>query len=112
MSLEIIISLKPLSVNQAYKGKLKKRPALLVYEKALGFLLPRAKVDFKDKELAVEITYGFSSRGSDIDNPNKPLIDALSKKYGFNDNQIYNLRTIKTIVGKGKEFIKVSIRMI
>lgn len=104
------VDLKPLSINKAYYGKLTKTRTLKIYENNLGFLLTRVKVNFEGLKLGVKITYGFSSRGSDLDNPQKPILDAISKKYGFNDNQIYDLHSVKTIVPKGKEFIKIEIR--
>jgi len=36
-------------------------------------------------------------------------LDIMQKKYGFNDNQIFELNIRKCIVSKGKEFISVSI---
>ena len=36
------------------------------------------------------------------------VIDILSKKYGFNDNRIYQLFLTKQIVKKGNEFIEFS----
>ena len=59
--------------------------------------------------MKLEITWGFSSTGSDVDNTAKEFIDCLSKKYGFNDNQIYELNLKKTIVKKGQEFIEFYI---
>ena len=47
---------------------------------------------------------------SDVDNGAKPFIDILQKKYGFNDNQIYELHLYKEIVDKGNEFIDFSIQ--
>ena len=59
--------------------------------------------------LRVELFFGFSSNASDLDNPVKPLIDILQKKYGFNDNQIFELNIRKCIVAKGKEFISITV---
>jgi Holliday junction resolvase RusA-like endonuclease len=49
---------------------------------------------------------------ADIDNPLKPILDVLQKKYGFDDRQIYELNVKKEIVKKGDEFIKLKINEI
>ena len=45
------------------------------------------------------------SKLSDIDNPLKPFLDILQKKYGINDRDINELLVKKTVVKKGDEFI-------
>ena len=102
------VRLKPLSINKGYKGKLQKTDALKQYERDLFYLLPRIKPDCKGR-LKISITYGFSSRANDLDNPTKPFLDVLQRKYGFNDNQIYRLTIKKKIVPKGREFIDFKI---
>jgi Holliday junction resolvase RusA-like endonuclease len=57
----------------------------------------------------ISYEFGFSSKASDIDNPTKQITDILSKRYKFNDNQVYEMNLKKTIVPKGKEFIKWKI---
>jgi len=102
------INIKPLSVNFAYRGKLRKTPALLKYSHDLAFLLPtNYKLPKPPFELHIE--WGFSSKGSDWDNPIKPLQDALAKKYNFNDNQVYRAIVEKKIVPKGQEYFKFQI---
>ena len=101
------IDIKPLSVNQAWKGKRYKTDKYLAYEAALMFILP--KIEIPDPPYKVELKYGFSSKNSDIDNPCKNFIDVLQKKYGFNDRDIYKLIQTKEIVPKGKEYIKFNI---
>lgn len=107
----MIINIKPLSVNRAWKGKRFKTNEYKSYAKSLYMLLPKIKIDFK-KDLKVDVLFGFSSKASDIDNPLKPLIDVLQYKYKFNDNQIQELNVKKTIVKKGKEFIEFKINEI
>ncbi len=104
----MIIEIKPLSVNQAWQGKRFKTKRYKLFEKSMLLMLPPLKIDFKGS-LRVDITFGFSSIGSDIDNPIKPLLDCLQKKYGINDNRIYELNVKKEITEKGKEFIKLKI---
>lgn len=105
----ITVKIKPLSINKAYYGKLTKTTALRKYMNDLAFLLP---VNYKLPEPPFELhlEWGFSSKGSDWDNPVKPLQDALSKKYGFNDNQIYRAVIEKKIVPKGQEYFKFDIQ--
>jgi len=98
------IDIKPLSVNDAWKGQRFRSDKYKAYQKHLGLLInykiiPKGKIHLKVK-------FGFSSKASDIDNPLKPLIDILQKKYMFNDNRIYKLEVEKEDVKKGKEFIE------
>jgi Holliday junction resolvase RusA-like endonuclease len=102
------IEYKPLSVNDAWKGKRYKTDLYKKYEKDLLLILPKTKVKF-DGMLRIELFFGFSSNASDLDNPVKPLLDIMQKKYGFNDNQIFELNIRKCIVSKGKEFITISV---
>ncbi|HIF9256506.1 TPA: hypothetical protein ACX6Q6_003530 [Photobacterium damselae] len=51
----------------------------------------------------------YSSLLSDVDNCLKPFIDVLQKKYGFNDNRIFEIRIKKFLVPKGYEEILFSI---
>ena len=104
----IKVNLKPLSVNKAWKGKRIKTTDYSKFEKSCLLILPIYETPKCDLELFIH--YGFSSKGSDIDNPNKMVIDILSKKYGFNDNLIYRLIVTKEIVAKGNEFFEFSIK--
>ena len=83
------INIKPLSVNCAFKGRRFKTLKYKRYERqALAML---QKLDIPDGYLCLRITFGFSSKSADIDNPLKPWIDILQKKYGFNDRMIKRL---------------------
>jgi Holliday junction resolvase RusA-like endonuclease len=101
------INLPPLSVNKAWKGKRYKTNDYIKFEKNCLLLIPMQKIGNKPLELI--INYGFSSKGSDIDNPNKLIIDILSKKLCFNDNLIYKITITKEIVAKGKEFFEYTL---
>lgn len=102
------LDIKPLSINRAYKGRLTKTTPLRKYITDLAFLLP-ANYKVPKPPLELHLEWGFSSRGSDWDNPIKPFQDALAKKYGFNDNQIYRAVVEKRIVPKGQEYIKFKL---
>jgi Holliday junction resolvase RusA-like endonuclease len=107
----MMIQIKPLSVNQVWQGKRFKTKAYKQYERDLIMLLPRVKIDFK-KPLKIGLTFGFSNKASDIDNPTKPILDILQKKYGFDDKQVQELNLKKELVTKGNEFIKLDIKEI
>lgn len=101
------IPIKPLSVNSVWKGKRYKTPAYKKYETATLFLLPSLKIPSGNLHITLE--FGFSSKGSDPDNPVKPFVDILSKRYGFNDNRVYKYTIEKKIVKKGEEYTKFKI---
>jgi len=101
------ININPLSVNKAFKGRRFKTDEYKRYEKELLYLLPALKVP--KGELFISLSFGFSSKLKDIDNPVKLFIDILQKKYNFNDRDVYKLNVTKEIVKKGKEFIKFKI---
>lgn len=101
------LDIKPLSVNKCWQGRRFKTPEYESYEKELLYLLPKIEIP-KDK-LQIKIKWGFSSKANDVDNPTKPLLDILQKKYNFNDKMIYKLEIEKIEVKKGQEFIEFLI---
>lgn len=102
------ITIKPLSVNEAWRGRRFKTDEYKAYEQELFLRLPPLKIP-KGK-LSLTLIFGFSNKASDIDNPAKPFIDILQKTYGFNDNKIYNLNITKVDVPKGKDFIEYNFK--
>ena len=102
-----VIHIKPISVNECYSGRRFKTKALKKYKMDVGYQLPKIKLP--EPPFSVEYEFGFSSKGSDIDNYIKSFQDILQKKYGFNDNLIYEMHVRKKIVKKGKEYIKFNI---
>lgn len=101
------IDIKPLSVNKSWRGRRFKTGDYTQYERDLGYLLPRLNIP--TGKLQLEIEWGFSSKASDIDNPLKPFLDILQKKYGINDKQIYQLIVSKKDVEKGKDYIDFNL---
>lgn len=101
------IDIKPLSVNQAWQGRRYKTPAYKRYERDL--LLRLKPMQIPDGDLFLDITYGFSNKQSDVDNPTKLFVDILQKKYGFNDSRVTRLNLSKQKVKKGAEFIQFEI---
>jgi len=103
----IKLNIKPLSVNEVWQGKRFKTPKYKKYEKDVLLILP--KINDLKPPYCVYFEFGFSSTQSDIDNPLKPILDILQKKYLINDKDIYELHVKKTIVKKGFEFINFKI---
>ena len=105
-----VINIKPLSINQAYRGRRFKTNEYKAYEEELLWLLPKMKVPKTD--LCLEIEVGLSSKLADLDNVAKIFIDCLQKKYSFNDKEIYKIIMEKELVKKGEEYIEFYIYQI
>ncbi len=103
------IRIKPLSVNEAWQGQRFKTRNYQDYERRALLLLPPI-LDIPAGDLSIILEFGFSNRASDLDNPVKPIMDILQKRYGFNDAQVMHYQLIKKIVPKGSEYIAFSIR--
>jgi Holliday junction resolvase RusA-like endonuclease len=109
-SFELIVKLKPLSVNTCWQGRRFKTDAYKVYEKTLLWLLPKRTIP-KGK-LRLTIYFNFSNKASDVDNCIKPIQDILQKKYKFNDKDIYELHVYKCILPKGQDCFSFKIEII
>jgi len=103
----IKIDIKPLSVNEAFKGRRFKTQKYDTFINSMLFQLPKIKLP--NAPYSIDVVFGYSSRASDIDNGLKSLLDCLVKKYGFDDREIYSMNVKKEIVKKGDEFIKFQI---
>lgn len=103
----IKIEIRPLSVNDAWKGQRFKTARYKIFERDVLFLLPKIKLPPPPFEIIYD--FGFSNICSDIDNPVKPFQDILQEKYGFNDRNILRIVINKKIVQKGKEYIYFQI---
>jgi len=99
------LDIKPFSVNDAWKGRRRRTENYKDFENAVFMLAPNGLKIPKGVPLRAIYWWGFSSNGSDYDNPIKPLQDVLSKKYGFNDNQIMQGMQFKEVVPKGQEYV-------
>lgn len=106
----IKIDIKPLSVNKCWQGRRFKTPDYKNYERDLMLMLPNIQIPHS--KLYIEVTFGFSNKASDIDNPLKPFLDILQKKYKFDDKDIYELLVHKEIVKKGEEFVRFAIESV
>jgi Holliday junction resolvase RusA-like endonuclease len=106
----MIISKKPLSVNEAWKGTRYKTKVYNAYEKELILTLPKFVMPLPPYEIYLH--FGFSNKKADIDNPVKPFLDIMQKKYNFNDCDIFSLIIKKSVVKKGLEFIEFNVKTI
>ena len=100
-----------MSANEAYICNGKRRTKSSAYQQYIHDVNWQLKpMDIPDDvPLEVHILAGFSNKGSDLDNVAKPFLDILQKHYKFNDNRIYCLNMLKTIVPKHEEFISFEI---
>lgn len=103
----IKVRIKPLSVNEAWRGRRFKTPEYKCYEWDVLRILPKLKIPHGLLEL--HLVFGFSSPLSDFDNPVKPFVDCLQKKYKFNDKLIKRAIIDVCNVKKGQEFIVFDI---
>lgn len=101
----IKINIKPLSVNECWRGRRFKTPKYKAYEQELLLRLPNIKLPSPPYKIYFD--FGFSNICSDWDNPIKPLQDILQKKYSFNDRDVYYASVHKLKVPKGDEFFNV-----
>lgn len=101
------IDIKPLSINEAWKGRKFKTDKYKKYRKDVLSMLIAKKLP--EPPFKIEIEFGFSSRGCDWDNYIKLFQDIIAEKYRFNDNLIYKALIEKKIVSKGDEYIKFKL---
>ncbi len=106
----IKIFLKPLSQNDAWKGQRWRSDLYKKYCEDLMMILP--KLTLPNPPYKITYEFGFSNKGSDIDNPVKSLGDILQEKYKFNDSQIYEMHVYKKIVKKLGDYISFKIESI
>lgn len=101
------LDIKPLSVNNTYRGRRFSTPELKQYKEDLAKILPRLEIP--EGKLKVEYTFGVSSKAADGDNLIKAFQDCLGECYGFNDKRIYEWHVRKVDVPKGREYIDFHI---
>ena len=109
------VPLKPLSVNKAWRGQRFKTIDYKAYEIEVWAKLPRALAippPTGGRDLVLDIEFGFSSAASDFDNPVKPFVDILQKRYNFDDRRIKRAEINVETVERGQEYIKFNLRHI
>lgn len=86
--MKIIIPIKPLSINEAHRGRHIKTKEFLRYEKNVSFLLPICPIDIKDGEYFVRyIFYIKNYKKSDAGNFEKLITDILVKRGYLKDDR-------------------------
>lgn len=109
----IRVQIKPLSINDAWKGQRFKSKEYKQYESDLMFLLPKRKILLEPKiKYQIILKFGFSSLASDWDNCIKTTQDCIAKRYSFNDKLIRKGIVETEIVPKGKEYFEFDIQEI
>jgi Holliday junction resolvase RusA-like endonuclease len=103
----VTIKIKPLSVNEAYRGRRFATPELRAYKEELAYLLPKKEI--LGTKLMAKYVFGMSSKASDVDNCIKAFQDTLAEVYGFNDKIIYKIIAEKIDVQKGQEFVQFEL---
>lgn len=103
------LQIKPLSVNEAFKGTRIKTDKYNAFIFKCLLMLPKTILIPDETNIKLAIEFGFSSKASDIDNCCKSFIDCLVKKYKVDDRYIYEMHVFKAIVKKGDEYIKFKI---
>ena len=107
----IKILIKPLSINEAYKGRKFRTVKYQWYKENVAKLLPSNYV-LPLPPYFIHFIFGFSSVSSDWDNCIKTTQDCIAEKYNFNDKLIRRGLVDIEIVPKGKEFITFKIEHI
>jgi len=103
------LQIKPLSVNECFKGKRYRTTKYDIFIRNCLLMLPKTILIPDKKNIKLAIEFGFSSKASDIDNCCKSFIDCLVKKYKVDDRFIYEMHVFKVIAKKGEEYIKFKI---
>jgi len=110
MELKGKLNIKPLSVNEAWKGKRYKTDKYKRFEIECLLTLKPSKIP--EPPFEIVLVFGMSNILSDFDNPVKPFVDILQKKYGFNDRDIFKATIEKVKTAKGEEFISFELKTI
>lgn len=107
-ALKYRVNVKPLSVNNAWKGKRYRSKKYDSFEALVKSQLPQ-KIELPEPPYTIHLKFGFSSAASDWDNPIKPTQDVIAKKYGFNDKLIKKGIVETEQVPKGKEYFEFEL---
>lgn len=109
----IKVMVKPLSMNEARKGRQYKTDKCNDFEERFGSLLLLApKPDIPEEgDLEIHFEWGMSNfKRSDYDNPIKVAQDVICKWLNIDDNRFIGGSQIKVRVKKGCEYIKFRIK--
>ena len=104
------LELKPISVNEAYKGRKWMTDKHREFKKVAAILLSR--MDFpklKEKEPFYIIYHFYTDASVDIDNMVKVVQDCITQCLGTDDRYIYGLYIEKHKIKRGNERIEFNI---
>lgn len=114
------IKIVPRSLNNRskigwHRTKSGKKKAVIVKDKEyaayceeLFYLIPIRPQKFEGK-LKIYIVLGMSDKRADSDNQLKGIIDAISKRWKFDDVQIFLHDVMKINVPRGEEFVAFKV---
>jgi Holliday junction resolvase RusA-like endonuclease len=103
------VNIKPLSNNDAWKGRRFRSDAYKNYQNTLKWLLPK-NIEIPEPPYEIHLKFGFSNKLSDWDNPIKQVQDCIAEQYKFNDKLIRRGIVDTEIVPKGSEFFEFEIK--
>ena len=96
-----------------WRGKRVKTKEYMDYQNEIRDEMMGIEWPFSSDQVSFMIDIGLSARQADLDNIMKPLFDTFQNIYEeFNDNKVYHVDAIKTIVPKGEEYLRVVIERI
>lgn len=99
--MQILIPIKPLSINQAHHGRHIKTKEFLRYEKQVSFLLPICPIDIKDREYFVKyVFYVKNYKMSDTGNFEKLITDLLVKRGYLKDDRYIKAMYLEKVAVK------------
>lgn len=104
----IKVKVKPLSVNELWRGRRFPTDKYKAYRKELVYTLPNIE-NFPEPPYKVEYEFGISNPKSDYDNCIKGFQDALQNRYEFDDKHIMEAHIRKVVVPRGEEYIAFDI---
>lgn len=101
------VNIKPISVNDAWKGRRFKSDEYVEFEHSVLSILP--DIQIPNPPYVIYLKFGMSSYSSDWDNCIKTTQDVISKKYQFNDKHIRKGIVETELVSKGQEYFEFKI---
>ncbi len=99
------IDIKPLSVNEAYKGKKYSTAKLKAYKRDMPLLLP-SELQLPPGRLVLLFRFHFKRKASDVDNCCKMAQDIIMEYYGEDDREIYMTLNEKIVDYNSPEYLE------
>ena len=104
------IQIKPISVNEAYKGRRFKTPAHKLFNDKVDILLKKMRLPkIKPREPLYIIYRFYTSAAQDYDNNIKCFQDRLMQRLKTDDRYIYGAFIEKIVTKRGEEKIEFEI---